>query len=31
MFEQLVDNLLEKYDLVLHKEKLVMSTIFDTK
>ena len=31
LFEQLVDNLLEKYDLVLHKEKLVMSTIFDTK
>lgn len=31
LFEQLVDNLLEKYDLVLHKEKLVVSTIFDTK
>lgn len=31
LFEQLVDTLLEKYDLVLHKEKLVMSTIFDTK
>lgn len=31
LFEQLVDVLLEKYDLVLHKEKLVMSTIFDTK
>ena len=31
LFEQLVDSLLEKYDLVLHKEKLVVSTIFDTK
>lgn len=31
LFEQLVDNLLEKYDLVLHKEKLVVATIFDTK
>ena len=31
LFEQLVDTLLEKYDLVLHKEKLVVSTIFDTK
>ena len=31
LFEQLVDNLLEKYDLVLHKEKLVVSTIFDEK
>lgn len=31
LFEQLVDILLEKYDLVLHKEKLVVSTIFDTK
>ena len=31
LFEQLVDNLLEKYDLVLHKEKLVVSTIFDAK
>lgn len=31
LFEQLVDNLLEKYDLVLHKEKLIVSTIFDTK
>lgn len=31
LFEQLVDALLEKYDLVLHKEKLVVSTIFDTK
>lgn len=31
LFEKLVDNLLEKYDLVLHKEKLVVSTIFDTK
>lgn len=27
----LVDTLLEKYDLVLHKEKLIVSTIFDTK
>ena len=31
LFEKLVDSLLEKYDLVLHKEKLVVSTIFDTK
>lgn len=31
LFEQLIDTLLEKYDLVLHKEKLVVSTIFDTK
>lgn len=31
LFEQLVDSLLEKYDLVIHKEKLVESTIFDTK
>lgn len=31
LFEQLVDTLLEKYDLMLHKEKLVVSTIFDTK
>lgn len=31
LFEQLVDDLLEKYDLALHKEKLVVSTIFDTK
>lgn len=31
LFEQLVDTLLEKYDLVLHKEKLIVSTIFDTK
>ena len=31
LFEQLVDTLLEKYDLVLHKEKLVVSTIFDEK
>lgn len=31
LFEQLVDTLLEKYDLVLHKEKLVVSRIFDTK
>ena len=31
LFEQLVDNLLEKYDLVFHKEKLVVATIFDTK
>ena len=31
LFEQLVYTLLEKYDLVLHKEKLVVSTIFDTK
>lgn len=31
LFEQLVDTLLEKYDLVLYKEKLVVSTIFDTK
>lgn len=31
LFEQLVDTLLEKYDLVLHKEKLVVSTIFGTK
>ena len=31
LFEQLVDTLLEKYDLVLHKDKLVVSTIFDTK
>lgn len=31
LFEQLVDALLEKYDLVLHKEKLVIATIFDTK
>ena len=31
LFEQLVDTLLEKYDLILHKEKLVVSTIFDTK
>lgn len=31
LFEQLVDVLLEKYDLVLHKEKFVVSTIFDTK
>lgn len=29
LFEQLVDTLLEKYDLVLHKEKLIVSTIFD--
>ena len=31
LFDQLVDTLLEKYDLVLHKEKLVVSTIFNTK
>lgn len=31
LFEKLVDTLLEKYDLVLHKEKLVVPTIFDTK
>lgn len=31
LFEQLVDTLLEKYDLVLHKEKLVVATIFDAK
>lgn len=31
LFDQLVDTLLEKYDLVLHKEKLIVSTIFDTK
>lgn len=31
LFEQLVDTLLEKYDLVLHKEKLIVSTIFDAK
>lgn len=31
LFEQLVNTLLEKYDLVLHKEKLVVPTIFDTK
>ena len=31
LFEQLVDTLLEKYDLVLHKEKLIVATIFDTK
>ena len=31
LFEKLVDTLLEKYDLVLNKEKLVVSTIFDTK
>lgn len=31
LFEQLVDTLLEKYDLVLHKKKLVVSTTFDTK
>ena len=31
LFEKLVDTLLEKYDLVLHKEKLVVATIFDTK
>lgn len=31
LFEQLVDTLFEKYDLVLHKEKLIVSTIFDTK
>lgn len=31
LFEQLVDTLLEKYDLVLHKEKLVVATIFDEK
>lgn len=31
LFEQLVDALLEKYDLVLHKERFVVSTIFDTK
>ena len=31
LFEKLVDTLLEKYDLVLHKEKLIVSTIFDTK
>lgn len=31
LFEKLVDTILEKYDLVLHKEKLVVSTIFDTK
>lgn len=35
LFKQLVDTLLdtllEKYDLVLHKEKLVVSTIFDEK
>ena len=31
LFEQLVDTLLEKYDLVLHKEKLAVATIFDTK
>ena len=30
LFEQLVDNLLEKYDLVLHKENVVVATIFDT-
>lgn len=31
LFEQLVDTLLEKYDLVLHKEKLIVATIFDAK
>lgn len=31
LFEQLVDTLLEKYDLVRYKEKLVVATIFDTK
>ena len=31
LFEKLVDTLLEKYDLVLHKEKLVVATIFDIK
>ena len=31
LFEKLVDALLEKYDLVLHKERFVVSTIFDTK
>nr|WP_297940195.1 antA/AntB antirepressor family protein [uncultured Lachnoclostridium sp.] len=30
LFEQLVDNLLEKYDLALHKENVVVATIFDT-
>ena len=31
LFTQMVDNLLEKYDLVLHKENTVVATIFDTK
>ena len=31
LFEQLVDNLLEKYNLATPKENLVVSTIFDTK
>lgn len=30
LFEQLVDNLLEKYNLVFHKENVVVATIFDT-
>ena len=31
LFEQLVDNFLEKYNLATPKENLVVSTIFDTK
>lgn len=31
LFEQLVDNLLEKYNLATSKENFVVSTIFDTK
>ena len=31
LFEQLVDNLLEKYNLGIPKENFVVSTIFDTK
>lgn len=31
LFEQLVDNLLEKYNLATPKENFVVSTIFDTK
>ncbi len=31
LFEQLVDNLLEKYNLATPKENLIVSTIFDTK
>lgn len=31
LFEQLVDNLLEKYNLAIPKENFVVSTIFDTK
>lgn len=31
LFEELVDNLLEKYNLATPKENLVVSTIFDTK